>query len=398
MLVVIARAANPILTAVRTENRVAQAIGSIKRSLPSPGQWSSNLDRETDGAAAIERAEKRLGRTNELDSLLVRCLLAINREGAALPVVRRIAPIDSELRQKVESRIQIRASVHALSPKAPPIVARQLGPNLWAVLLAKESPFDGFYRRCFAGLRLGVFDASKSAWTVPPFEIVDEGCYYPQLFVWRSPSGRTTLVTSCSFPAASCPPSCFKLYELASGRLKKVGKLDAVYSLKAWPQRDKLVLLDQLVYKIGWIDMYEWNGIQMAFANSKHPRIYNGFNWKGSPFAMGRERTRLDYTNWLDVSARAACQGRWKDCKVLLQRAERVCKICIQEQVKGRDPYEKGAHPDYQFHGDTTANLREIRRRLRWLASKDYDHALLYRPLDFDLQIPPYKLGNSLRD
>jgi hypothetical protein len=75
----------------------------------------------------------------------------------------------------------------------------------------------------------------------------------------------------------------------------------------------------------------------------------------------------------------------------LLEAARRSCRIALNPTLAPRGKWDD--YRDYGMYGDTYENLKEIEQRIRWVKAGDYDHALLYRPYDFDLQVPPYRLG-----
>ncbi|MEZ0327120.1 MAG: hypothetical protein ACAH95_14565 [Fimbriimonas sp.] len=96
------------------------------------------------------------------------------------------------------------------------------------------------------------------------------------------------------------------------------------------------------------------------------------------------------YPSWVTKASLLCIAKRYEEAKRVLKEAKRMALLSLEGR---RDKRGYRLYPDYGFYGDTSDNLKEIRQRLSWLRRREYNHALLYRPYDFDLQVPPYRLG-----
>ncbi len=134
-------------------------------------------------------------------------------------------------------------------------------------------------------------------------------------------------------------------------------------------------------WKIWWHDVYEWRGGHFVFANRWHPEVY-----RLSKIDVGSD----SYVQHMTDAAELTIQGRIKEALNAWKRAERTCQMSIWY---GQESFSR--FWDAGFYGGTRDNLREIRRRIRWLQKGQLNHPLLYRPYDFDLQVPPYRLGSA---
>ncbi len=135
-------------------------------------------------------------------------------------------------------------------------------------------------------------------------------------------------------------------------------------------------------WHVWWPDVYEWNGRRFVLANRRSPNFYRKHlkdrnAWAGGDddYGTGTHRAAIQTIVGSRSAALAACQ------KSALAFAQLIRK-------GGSDP---------PFAGDDRINLKEIRQRIRCLRDSDLDHALLYRPYDFDLQVPPYRLVTASR-
>lgn len=187
-------------------------------------------------------------------------------------------------------------------------------------------------------------------------------------------------------------PNFSAFYRLDGDRLNKVATFfgKAETRLASNGSQSPLALMVTATWKVWWPDTYRWNGRAFEFANQDFAKKY------GSAYWIEDESEGGYYPINLGQAAVAAINRDWVGARRFLRLAEHNCLRSIAENRHNiTTSHYEGRYPDYGWFGDTDANLKEIRQRLRWIAHHDYAHPLLYRPYDFDLQVPPFRLGNA---
>lgn len=202
-----------------------------------------------------------------------------------------------------------------------------------------------------------------------------------------TPQGAPVAVAYAGFGAADCVPNGQWIFRIRPDGLHLMRRFFGLYPTEIYPanSRSGLTLAVTPTFKVWWTDAYEWRSHGFAFANRRHPALFR--MWLAERV---KSYGRLYYPTWMNVGALSGIHWRWKDALKAWKRAEKYCRLCV------RDAGE--AYRDFGFYGDPYENLKEIRRRIRWIRSGDLNHMLLYRPCDFDLEVPPYELGKSRQE
>ena len=198
------------------------------------------------------------------------------------------------------------------------------------------------------------------------------------------PGGPSAAIIHREYGAADSDPNSQQVFRITPRGLVRLATFNGLGLDKIVPPSGghALRVLVTPTWKVWWPDVYEWDGRRFVFANRRSPDLYSLSEWRGLA-----SRLPTVYPAWLKLAATELIHGHRREALVALRRAERTCRVTVRFGAKRPDYYTAG------FHGDDRVNLREIRQRIRWLQKGDYDHALLYRPYDWDLQVPPYRLG-----
>jgi hypothetical protein len=180
-------------------------------------------------------------------------------------------------------------------------------------------------------------------------------------------------------------PNGQEVFRIESNRLRKVGHFygKAPSKIVAATKASPLHLMVTPTWKVWWPDVYEWNGNGFRFANQRHPELY-----PSSPSYVGSD----DYAYAMIGASELTIQRRYAEAIIAWRQAERACRMSIWY---GAETYSH--FWDAGYFGGKEENLKEIRRRIWWLRKGELNHPLLYRPYDFDLQVPPYRLGDGGR-
>jgi hypothetical protein len=144
-------------------------------------------------------------------------------------------------------------------------------------------------------------------------------------------------------------------------------------------------------WKVWWTDYYEYAPAGFRLDNRKYARFYP---MPTSPDADDRR----SYQPYLWNACLSAVHGDKKGALSYLRTAERVCErtVYYDKHPSARPTwFNPGDYHEFGFYGDATENLKQIRQRMAWVRKGDLNHMLLYRPYDWDLQVPPYRLGKA---
>ncbi len=190
--------------------------------------------------------------------------------------------------------------------------------------------------------------------------------------------------------AADSAPHVYYLFQSGRSRLRLqrvfYGMGDSEWKTT---KSGRACLSIEATWKVWWPDAYEWNGSRFVYANLRHPENYA--KYRDSELSKD---DRHDYPYLLRLACAAAIRGERKRTLNLLKKAEYACLKCMTRNPAGRNPAESSYY-DSGFFGETSENLKQIRQRIRWVQRDDLNHPLLYRPYDWDLQVPPYRLGKA---
>jgi hypothetical protein len=179
---------------------------------------------------------------------------------------------------------------------------------------------------------------------------------------------------------------------MSKGRLKEIDSFSGPETAEILPASVKhgLTFLREASWKVSWEDAYEWSGGRFVLANRNRPELFIPVTpTRPKRLHPGERRPDQDYTAWMTLGAQWDIHRRYDKGLKAWKEAERWCLRALRE---GDESYQFGS----PFYGDPRENLKEIRQRIRWISHKDYDHELLYRPVDWGLQVPPGKLGHAM--
>jgi hypothetical protein len=217
--------------------------------------------------------------------------------------------------------------------------------------------------------------------------------------------GRVVVYTSCTsavgspvisvhqeFEAASSAPTSDSMFLLRGDRLRKMVVFHAIYGTEIYPPSRKraLTIVNASTWKIQWSDVYVWTprGFQL--------RTYDFPDW----YSVAKQRRELEteradlhsnpvlndwgrlYPEYVWLATVLDIHRHFGGALPVWREAERRCRRAV---TAGTPP----------FVGDPKINLLEIRQRIRWISHHDYNHWLLYRPYDWNLQIPPWTLAQG---
>lgn len=204
--------------------------------------------------------------------------------------------------------------------------------------------------------------------------------------------GPAAVSVHLDYPAADSDPSEDDLYRVDGHRLTRIARFYSLYGTEIRPptSRYALTLINAPAWKVAWPDAYTWTGRGFRLSNSQHPELYSISECltqiaREKSYAAGYgeyEPSRL-YVDYDRLGATLDVHRQFKRALAAWRRAETLCRRAAREDSGGG------------FRGDPKINLLEIRQRIRWLKRREYGHWLLYRPHDWDLQIPPYTLAKG---
>ena len=184
------------------------------------------------------------------------------------------------------------------------------------------------------------------------------------------------------YSSGDSDPNKLEALEWKGKRLRSVGYFFSHGGIKTFAGRDgRLVVADAATWKVSWTDYYEWSSGAFRFANQRHVATNESYDEPDY------------YPATLRLAAIEANRGHFVKAAKFLRLARDQCKKAIAYE-RGNLKYER--FRSYAFNGlSSEESLKQINRRLRWIHAGDYNHWLLYRPYDLDLQVPPYRLGNA---
>ena len=327
------------------------------------------------------QVERRYGPSKRTRDGIGNCLMGLGNYGEAAKVYADAqAAREARAKQRVVNRCRSALLVERVPGKG----------HQWVVLLGKKQRYrdqEGeMWWHSLVNLRLR--EAEETAhgikWLGQERVIPDQEGAIP--YCWLTvtslaPGGSPVALTLSRGEGMQNQPVDFRFYRLNAGGLRRPIQFSSDHDLRLLPatSRRGLRLLVTPSYKNYWADVYEWKGGRFVFANQTSPDLF--------PLAPQNEK----YTNYwlaLDASARCCIAGRWKEALNFCRQALPLC----QKEARGFEPNPSGWNG---WRGSPIEAAKQIRLRIRWLELGDHNHALLYRPHDFDYQVPPYKLGRS---
>lgn len=258
----------------------------------------------------------------------------------------------------------------------------------WIALFAKEGPNDPFLKIPKTDFKLGIFAfkgdhliAETRSVGLPDIDVAWHG----SMFLTRL-QGFLAVIVTRGFPAANCAPSEQRVLLIKHGQFHTMAAFKSVGEVRLIPAtgRHGFRILTTPTYKIWWPDVYEWANGSFVFANARSPDLF-----VKEPLA---DYELNYYPAWLRRASILMIQGETTSALRCLIHARLLCKKAVfYSKRKVLTSYRT-----YWFDGDDRLALNEINQRIGWLRQHDYNHALLYRPYDDDLQIAPYRLGHVM--
>lgn len=365
-------------SALAWADRLYQVAAPLPRGLP---QFAAE-----DALDAYRQVAKRFGKSRRTKIGIGNSLLLLGRYEEA---AKAYPP---GKRAEARHRAEVARRCEAFAGKRSVIVVERLpGTSKWIALFAKRGIDEGYGGLPYTNLGIREFEERGKAFLPVTKEMaIPEGgdsARHPFLFVTKL-GHSTAVIVSRGFPAANCAPSEQRIIKLDSGRFravgifKSIGDVELLAPSKAHPFR----VLVTPTYKVGWPDVYEWREGRFQWANRRSPGLFNLQCWTSR-----LKSERESYPTWLVYGATLALKGKYKSALWAYRKAESRCLSAVRfaQHVSTSVYYTAG------FYGDDRINLQEIRQRIRWLRRSELDHALLYRPYDWDLQVSPYKLGHA---
>ena len=218
---------------------------------------------------------------------------------------------------------------------------------------------------------------------------------WTELYCTRLQEGGSAAVSvHLDYPAGDSDPSEDDLFRVSSHRLTRFARFHSLYGTEIRPPipGHALTVINFSTWKIDWPDAYEWTGNGFRLSNAEHPELYS--------ITKLLERIKRDiayitedgehgswplYPDYEFLAATLDVHRQFGRALAAWKRAESLCRRAI------RNGLTEG------HMGKAPINLLEIRQRIRWLRHREYGHLLLYRPYDWNLQIPPRNLAQGHR-
>lgn len=174
-------------------------------------------------------------------------------------------------------------------------------------------------------------------------------------------------------------PVYVQLYDIRPKGLHFVQELQSTSGMSIYgpTRKSGLVVEGSLNWKLSWDDAFEWEGRGFFFANSRHPELF--------PLPESGSGGEVEADAWPDDLKNAcsfAIHKRFSDAMKSLKLAARECVRRVHDNPDRLDF-------DEQFFGGPDGALPLIRRRIKWLRGRDYNHDLLYQPIDDDMLWTP---------
>ncbi len=342
---------------------------------------------------AYQRVERRYGVSPRTRKGIGDCLMLMGRYGEASRTYRK-----GRWTAQAQSRADLAQWCKSVSGGR---TVQQIEPVLgsrgrWIVLFTENKPLLWPQRQPWYGLRLrevrrfrGVPRFIGGEIALPDGDAKFGGSLHGALYTMRANRRSDPQVLLYQgYSAADCSPSTQSFYRVRADGIHFVHRFRSVGDVRIVPAdlSHGVRILVQRTYKVWWTDVYEWDGTRFAFDNRRSPELCPSVPW-----SLADHDGRDYYPGWLKYAAWLMIHGRRLAATVAYREAERRCAYFERHgQTMG------GWNSDPEYIGTRRVVLKEIRQRLRWLQRGDYSHALLYRPYDFDIQVPPYKLGTAL--
>jgi hypothetical protein len=348
-----------------------------------------------DAADQFRDIESRFGPDPRAVSGLARCLLHQGRYADAAVEFERAGRLREAAEARRRASIALRLARQARGWRVLQIEPVP-GRRRWVALLGKPRdsddrpsgfPSDGSELRLLDCTHGDLHETARFALQTDG-TAAEENPQNASLY-WLRVDGahpRWVLLVYRNFLAADCDPSDETFLFVGSDRFKKgpaFRSLDGA-SVLGSSKGQPIVVSVAPTFKVWWPDTYEWDGRRVVFANRRHRKLYR-------PWVFSKGDCDHVYPHWMVRAAALDVQGRFREAAEAWKVAEGICRSKLLSDRRG-NPWPYGYTG---FFGDDYENLKEIRKRLRWLRRRDYNHWLLYRPYDFDLQVPPFRLGHA---
>lgn len=207
--------------------------------------------------------------------------------------------------------------------------------------------------------------------------------------VFSSPKVPDHFFIQTAYMAASSLPNAVRIVKVNGLKLKVGPSLRSLGTTQIRPDHGGAWILVTPTYKVWWTDTYRLEHGRISFATHRRPDLYRDI------YEPPTGSDRRAYHAWMRYASQLTIQRRRSAAIEAWREAERCARASVRERATGTPGY-LAFHPDYGMFGETRVNLREIRQRIAWLRRNDWGHWLLYRPYDWGLQVPPYRLGNSM--
>ena len=369
--------------------------------------WAGRLLRESEFATglpdgtldqagdACRRIVQVFGHSRRADDLLGRwCLLSGNYPDAKrlLAGTRQGTLLaDAELRESIrEELLRANPELHVFQVERVPGTR-----SSWVVLRSKwlpeamDFPREGSDHFETATL-LHLSRTHQVVQDTTPIKIgsthIGEASSWRHILTSRlSNNGPPGLVYMQAYHAADCLPVLISVFSVAQHSIHTEGWFDGIEDTTSIipPTKNRnLAVVFTPTYKVYWPDVYEWTPHEFVLADTRFRHVFQ------ISASYLRGYGPFSYVGFSRQAAVDGIQGRYELALGEWKRAANLCKRALSA-AHGSRYYDSG------YDGTTAENLKDIRKRIRWLERGEYNHWLLYRPYDFDLQVPPYKLGNA---
>ncbi len=362
--------------------------------IPSESWWNSNASME-----AYLAIEKRFGLRPEVRIGEGRCLVIRGQYANAVKVFGSTVP-----RERDEAARASRA-IDALRMQVPKDVdvyqVVQISGVGWVGLCAqtiKKAPykFESYGEESPDGFRQAEIRVLGRPTIFRPhmWDNTDPDFFRGRLLSMPLSKSESGVVMVWGYEAMTGAQQA-DVFEVTGNSLKHKQRFFGIYGVTAETEPNGHMLIGTCVtFKVSWNDFYEWRDGKFVFASPRYrSKFATGLHaWRENILKEDAGR----YSWWASYAATCGILGKWPEAKSGWERALVCCRGCLREEAKNIGNWDEGRrYRDWGFVGDSVENLKEIRQRLRWIARKEYDHPLLYRPLDFDYQVSPYRLGKA---
>jgi hypothetical protein len=398
------------LAVATLESDFERSIAHVSRALSTaseiihdaPGEgYSAYVDEALiEAQDEIDAAVRRHGPRPRLQALIAECLLRRGRAEQAFAVYRQLgrqfAPVayEKSLRAARAMRAIRQVIRNGRLIRVTPIPGRT---RLWAALCGSNDHTTLGPEVVYVTGRVVLcrLDRGEEKATI----LSDSGELWSEVYGMRDAqfavtpldrSGALAIVLSETHTAANCLPTRVVVFRLVGERMRRVGVFHGVHPSHVWwsKRQGGLVVSCVPTYKLYWMDHYLWRGKRFVYANGVLPEAVSQEDRDDL-----RSPARPPYTGALWEASYALTLGKRQLALQRLIAARGYCERLLAPNFNRDD--DPAPYNDYGMYGDQEENLKEINRRIRWLMAGDLNHALLYRPYDFDLQVPPYKLGRA---